>query len=118
VLPHLATVWLCRLGCGLEPSPVSAQIRMPSGAYPQNFDSLASVGNAIPWTNSITLPGWYPTVTEYNSGEWFEPYRFVLQLRGNAPLALAHEREISTHPKQPPKNPSGQQAELEQHFPA
>ncbi|MGL5192921.1 MAG: hypothetical protein ACRC8Y_04900, partial [Chroococcales cyanobacterium] len=29
------------------------------GAYFQDFDSLATTGTNIPWTNHSTLPGWY-----------------------------------------------------------
>ncbi len=32
---------------------------MSSGAYSQNFDSLASSGSANSWTDNFTLPGWY-----------------------------------------------------------
>ena len=53
-----------------------AQIPMSKGIYAENFDSLSSlVGASIPWTNNVTLPGWYasktvaPTaVTNYNAG--------------------------------------------------
>ena len=52
----------------------SAQIPMSGGSYSQNFDSLASVGTGIGWTNNVTLPGWYASksvaphdVTNYNA---------------------------------------------------
>ena len=53
-----------------------AQIPMSNGTYTENFDSLSSlVGASIPWTNNVTLPGWYasksvaPTaVTNFNAG--------------------------------------------------
>ena len=48
---------------------------MSSGTYSQNFDSLASTGIGIAWTNNVTLPGWYASksagsqeVTNYNAG--------------------------------------------------
>jgi endonuclease/exonuclease/phosphatase family metal-dependent hydrolase len=56
-------------------SSVTGQIPMSSGTYSQNFDSLASNGTGIGWTNNVTLPGWYASksvapneVTSYNSG--------------------------------------------------
>jgi hypothetical protein len=36
-----------------------AQVLMGGGTYSQNFDSLASSGSAISWTDNSTLPGWY-----------------------------------------------------------
>jgi predicted extracellular nuclease len=30
-----------------------------SSSYSQNFDSLASSGTALSWTNDVTLPGWF-----------------------------------------------------------
>ncbi|MDX2228739.1 MAG: cadherin-like domain-containing protein [Leptolyngbyaceae cyanobacterium bins.349] len=30
-----------------------------TGSYSQNFDSLALSGTSNPWTNTVTLPGWY-----------------------------------------------------------
>jgi endonuclease/exonuclease/phosphatase family metal-dependent hydrolase len=57
---------------------VSAQVLMSAGTYTQNFDALASTGTANPWTDNVTLPGWYAatnltsiksgTVTLYNAG--------------------------------------------------
>jgi endonuclease/exonuclease/phosphatase family metal-dependent hydrolase len=51
------------------------QILMSGGTYSQNFDSLASSGTAIGWTNNVTLPAWYASrsvapndVTSYNTG--------------------------------------------------
>jgi endonuclease/exonuclease/phosphatase family metal-dependent hydrolase len=48
---------------------------MSGGTYSQNFDSLASSGTGIGWTNNITLPGWYASksvapndVTSYGTG--------------------------------------------------
>lgn len=34
----------------------------------ENFDSLASAGTNIVWTDNTTIPGWYATRTTYNSG--------------------------------------------------
>src|SRR5215475_7729005 len=34
----------------------------------ENFDSLASSGTAIAWTDNSTIPGWYSSRTTYNSG--------------------------------------------------
>lgn len=36
---------------------------MSGGMYAQNFDSLASSGTVNPWTNNVTLPGWYISKT-------------------------------------------------------
>ncbi|HTE88244.1 MAG TPA: DUF1501 domain-containing protein [Terriglobales bacterium] len=37
-----------------------AQIPMGNGTYAENFDSLSNiVGTSFPWTNKVTLPGWY-----------------------------------------------------------
>src|SRR5215475_6069407 len=33
-----------------------------------NFDSLASTGTGIVWTDNSTIPGWYSTRATYNSG--------------------------------------------------
>ena len=56
-------------------STVCGQIPMSSGTYSQNFDSLASAGTGIAWTNNLTLPGWYAAksvapheVANYNTG--------------------------------------------------
>src|SRR5882672_2905795 len=34
----------------------------------ENFDTLASSGTGIAWTDNSTIPGWYSTRTTYNSG--------------------------------------------------
>jgi predicted extracellular nuclease len=34
----------------------------------ENFDSLASTGTGIAWTDNSTIPGWYSTRATYNSG--------------------------------------------------
>jgi uncharacterized protein len=44
-----------------------AQVNLAGGAS-QNFDTLASTGTGIAWSNNVTLPGWYSTRTTYNSG--------------------------------------------------
>src|SRR6188474_1107948 len=52
------------------------QISMSNGTYAENFDSLSNmVGANIPWTNNVTLPGWYASKTaspsdiiNYNAG--------------------------------------------------
>src|SRR6185503_19264799 len=39
-----------------------------SSPLTENFDTLASVGTAIAWTDNVTIPGWYATPVTYNSG--------------------------------------------------
>jgi hypothetical protein len=34
----------------------------------ENFDTLASTGTAITWTDNSTIPGWSSTRATYNSG--------------------------------------------------
>src|SRR5580765_656148 len=34
----------------------------------ENFDSLASTGTNLTWTDNSTIPGWYSTRATYNSG--------------------------------------------------
>jgi endonuclease G, mitochondrial len=34
----------------------------------ENFDTLASAGTGIAWTDNSTIPGWWSTRTTYNSG--------------------------------------------------
>ncbi len=54
----------------------TAQIPMSTGGFTENFDTLFNlIGTSAPWTNAVTLPGWYasktvaPTeVTNYNAG--------------------------------------------------
>jgi len=41
----------------------AAALSYTSGPYVQDFDSLASTGLDIPWTDEVTLPGW----TEYSA---------------------------------------------------
>ena len=38
---------------------IQGQITYTGGTYTQNFDTLASTGTNNPWTNNVTLPGWY-----------------------------------------------------------
>ncbi len=57
----------------LRPS-YSVSIGSLGSTYSQNFDSLANIGTSSPWTNDVSLPGWYlgtdanPTVTSYLVG--------------------------------------------------
>ena len=37
----------------------SAQVPISAGTYTQNFNSLASSGAGLAWTDGSTLPGWY-----------------------------------------------------------
>ena len=42
------------------------------GTYTQNFDSLASVGTGIAWTNNLPtalMPGWYSTASTYDADD-------------------------------------------------
>ena len=57
---------------GFLANQAPAQIAISAGPYYQSFDSLATTGTANPWTDNLTLPGWYasktsggPTVTTY-----------------------------------------------------
>ncbi|HEX3086245.1 MAG TPA: hypothetical protein VHP99_17055, partial [Pyrinomonadaceae bacterium] len=34
----------------------------------ENFDSLATTGTGITWTDNTTIPGWYSSRTTYNTG--------------------------------------------------
>lgn len=43
----------------LQPGLAPAQVLMGNGTYSQNFNSLATSGNANAWTDNLTLPGWY-----------------------------------------------------------
>lgn len=45
-------------GAAALATAAGAQISYSGGTYSQNFDSLASAGSNIPWTNDSTLPGW------------------------------------------------------------
>ena len=36
----------------------------------ETFDTLASTGTNIPWTDNSTIPGWWSTRTTYNSKHW------------------------------------------------
>jgi Domain of unknown function (DUF4347) len=39
-----------------------------AGAYSQNFNSLATTGTNISWTNGSTITGWYASSSVYNAG--------------------------------------------------
>lgn len=54
-----ALVWLA----GIYFFPLCAQIPMSAGSYTQNFDSLATSGTSNPWTDNVTLSGWYASKT-------------------------------------------------------
>lgn len=46
-----------------------AQISYTGGDYSQDFNTLAGTTNNtlnVPWTDNVTLPGWYATKTTYN----------------------------------------------------
>lgn len=45
-------------GAAALATAAGAQISYNGGTYSQNFDSLASTGSNIAWTNDSTLPGW------------------------------------------------------------
>jgi endonuclease/exonuclease/phosphatase family metal-dependent hydrolase len=71
----IARISLALFWCALLPNEAAAQIPMSGGAYSQNFNSLANNGSAIPWTNNVTLAGWYASrsaspydVTDYDAG--------------------------------------------------
>ena len=54
----------------------NAQINFGGGTYTQDFDGLANSGSGVPWTNNITLPGWFlfrqpapgTAITTYTTG--------------------------------------------------
>jgi hypothetical protein len=56
------THWAAALavGAGLAASGWG-QVPMSIGTYVQTFDSLAASGDDNPWTDNVTLPGWYAT---------------------------------------------------------
>lgn len=45
----------------LVAQPAFAQVLLSTNGttYTQNFNSLASTGSSAPWSDSVTLPGWY-----------------------------------------------------------
>lgn len=49
----------------LSTNLASAQISMAPETYSQNFDSLGSAN--APWTNNVTLPGWYASKNSADS---------------------------------------------------
>lgn len=50
---------------GVGQIPLSS---ITSGFYTQNFDSLAVSGTLVPWTDNVTLPGWYLSRLTYDAG--------------------------------------------------
>ncbi|MGC3961349.1 MAG: hypothetical protein QM813_26510 [Verrucomicrobiota bacterium] len=54
-------VLITSFGLGLPQA--GAQILLSSGAYTQNFDSLATTGTSNPWMDNTTLLGWYAAKT-------------------------------------------------------
>lgn len=42
-----------------SPSFSFSQVSVTSGTYSQNFDGLTVTISSMPWTNNVTLPGWY-----------------------------------------------------------
>jgi hypothetical protein len=52
------------------PFAASAQTSLSAVGAPvhQNFDTLASSGSSIPWTDNATLPGWYSNLSTYSTG--------------------------------------------------
>ena len=53
-------------GAAALATAAGAQISYNGGTYSQNFDSLASAGTNIAWTNDSTLPGWFLFVSNGN----------------------------------------------------
>jgi hypothetical protein len=53
----------------LAASAANAQVVYLTGTYAQNFDSLATTGNNIPWTNNVTLPGWHSSRSSYDASD-------------------------------------------------
>jgi endonuclease/exonuclease/phosphatase family metal-dependent hydrolase len=47
------------VGVPLCSTDAGAQILMSAGNYAQHFDALADSGGNHPWTDNVTLPGWY-----------------------------------------------------------
>ena len=39
-----------------------------TSSYTQRFDTLATSGTGLPWTDNATIPGWYASRTVYNAG--------------------------------------------------
>jgi uncharacterized protein len=63
-----ATRVACAAGCvfTMSRSTVYAAPAPLSLPYAQTFDSLAATGTSAPWTDDLTLPGWYASRTVYN----------------------------------------------------
>jgi hypothetical protein len=51
----------------VDTAPGTNQVAL-SGSYTQNFDSLTGTGSGRPWTDNVTLPGWYITASAYGLG--------------------------------------------------
>jgi hypothetical protein len=51
----------------VDTSPGTNQVARTS-TYTQNFDSLTGTVGGRPWTDNVTLPGWYVTSTTYGLG--------------------------------------------------
>lgn len=75
---HLTQLLTCPLLIFLFAHPASAQITIVTsgassgqinvgGTYTQNFDSLASSGTNVAWSDNTTLTGWYSSRTSYNA---------------------------------------------------
>jgi len=58
---RICIVAACLAGFSAIQAP--AQIAISAGSYNQSFDSLATNGTANPWTDNLTLPGWYASKT-------------------------------------------------------
>src|SRR5215468_3620053 len=70
----ITAVMIC-LGLGIRTLTRSSSALTNAGSITalgtpltENFDSLASTGTGITWTDNSTIPGWYSTRTTYNSG--------------------------------------------------
>lgn len=50
---------LISLAFGLLAAGAGAQVLFNGGVYSQDFNTLATSGTANPWTDNVTLPGWY-----------------------------------------------------------
>ena len=51
----------------VDTAPGANQVAL-SGTYTQNFDSLTGTGLSKPWTDTVTLPGWYTTEQVIGAG--------------------------------------------------
>src|SRR5215475_9426988 len=71
----LITVVMICLGLGVRTLTRSSSALTNGGSITalgvpvtENFDTLATTGTNITWTDNSTIPGWYSTRTTYNSG--------------------------------------------------